>query len=151
MRFVLQMAGREIRASWRRLLFFFICVAIGVAGIVALRSVIQNIRVTLVAEAKTLTAADVIVQSNRPWDEDTRAVIDRSLANYPISARTESIETMTMSRPVDESKAVATMIELRGLQPAFPLYGAIVLESELSARDVSRRGGLGCAAGGCEP
>ena len=129
MRFVLRMAGREIRASWRRLLFFFICVAIGVAGIVALRSVIQNIRVTLVAEAKTLTAADVIVQSNRPWDEDTRAVIDRSLANYPISARTESIETMTMSRPVDESKAVATMIELRGLQPAFPLYGAIVLES----------------------
>jgi putative ABC transport system permease protein len=55
MRFVLAMAGREMRASWRRLLFFFICVAIGVGGIVALRSVIQNIRVTLVQEAKTLT------------------------------------------------------------------------------------------------
>ena len=91
MKFVLRMAGREIRASWRRLLFFFICVAIGVAGIVALRSVIQNIRVTLVREAKTLTAADVIVQSNRPWDEDTRAIINQSLAAYPISARTESI------------------------------------------------------------
>ena len=31
------MAVRETRASWRRLLFFFICIAVGVAAIVALR------------------------------------------------------------------------------------------------------------------
>jgi len=129
MTFVLRMAGREMRASWRRLLFFFICVAIGVAGIVALRSVIQNIRGTLVQEAKTLTAADLVIQSNRPWSADARAIIDRSLAAYPVSGRTESIETMTMSRPVEETKSVATMIELRALQPGFPLYGDIVLES----------------------
>ena len=35
MRFVLRMVSRELRASWRRLLFFFICVAIGVGAIVA--------------------------------------------------------------------------------------------------------------------
>ena len=32
MRFVLRMAVRETRASWRRLLFFFVCIAIGVAA-----------------------------------------------------------------------------------------------------------------------
>ena len=36
--FVLRMAGRELRASWRRLVFFFVCVAVGVGAIVALRS-----------------------------------------------------------------------------------------------------------------
>ena len=30
MTFVIRMALREIRASWRRLLFFFVCVAVGV-------------------------------------------------------------------------------------------------------------------------
>ena len=30
--FVLRMAWREMRAAWRRLLFFFLCVAIGVAA-----------------------------------------------------------------------------------------------------------------------
>ena len=30
MTFVLRMALREIRASWQRLLFFFVCIAIGV-------------------------------------------------------------------------------------------------------------------------
>ena len=39
MRFVLRMAARELRSSWRRLLFFFICVAVGVGAIVALRSI----------------------------------------------------------------------------------------------------------------
>ncbi len=44
MTFVLLMALREIRASWRRLLFFFVCVAIGVGAIVALRSMIPTVR-----------------------------------------------------------------------------------------------------------
>ena len=47
MTFVIRMALREIRASWQRLLFFFICIAIGVGSIVALRSVIQSVRVAL--------------------------------------------------------------------------------------------------------
>ena len=42
MMFVLRMAVRETRASWRRLLFFFLCIAVGVAAIVTLRSVIRE-------------------------------------------------------------------------------------------------------------
>jgi hypothetical protein len=40
MKFVLDGAARG--RIWKRLLFFFICIAIGVAAIVALRLVIQN-------------------------------------------------------------------------------------------------------------
>ena len=129
MKFVFRMAVREMRASWRRLLFFFICVAIGVAAIVALRSVIQNIRTTLMEEAKTLTAADVIAQSSQPWTDETRSLIDERLSGYTILGRTEAIETSTMSLPADDEKAVATMIELRALQAEFPLYGELLLES----------------------
>jgi predicted lysophospholipase L1 biosynthesis ABC-type transport system permease subunit len=57
MRFVLRMTVRELRASWRRLLFFFVCVAIGVGAIVALRSVIQNVRANLVREREKEKAA----------------------------------------------------------------------------------------------
>ena len=51
MTFVIRMTIRELRASWRRLLFFFVCVALGVGAIVALRSVIQNVRESMVREA----------------------------------------------------------------------------------------------------
>jgi len=84
MTFVLLMAGREIRSSWRRLLFFFVCVAIGVGAIVALRSMIQNIRNGLTREARALIAGDVVIGTNRAWTPQLRAEIDRRLADAPI-------------------------------------------------------------------
>ena len=127
MTFILRMAARELRASWRRLLFFFICVAIGVGAIVALRSVIQSVRGALMREARSLLAADVIVQTNRPWTESVRAAIDQRLANAPVLGRTEAVETATMVRP-ESGAAVARMVELRGVQREYPFYGRIVLE-----------------------
>ena len=132
MRFVLRMAVRETRSSWRRLLFFFICIAVGVAAIVALRSVIQSVRDVIGGEARALIAADVLISSNRDWPDAARATIDRALANAGATARTETLETPTMVRPADPSKAVAKMVELRAVQANFPLYGAIVLDRRAS-------------------
>jgi putative ABC transport system permease protein len=127
MTFVLRMAVRETRSSWRRLLFFFVCIAVGVAAIVALRSVIQSVRDVIGGEARALIAADVLIASNREWPDSARATIDRALADAGATARTETLETPTMVRPADRSKAVAKMAELRAVQANFPLYGAIVL------------------------
>src|SRR4051812_8134746 len=127
MMFVLRMAARETRSSWRRLLFFFVCIAVGVAAIVALRSVIQSVRGVLGGEARSLIAADVLIASNREWPDSARATIDRDLAEAGATARTETIETPTMVRPADPAKTIAKMAELRAIQPAFPLYGAFTL------------------------
>jgi len=128
MRFVLRMAARETRASWRRLLFFFVCIAVGVAAIVTLRSVIQNVRVVVNAEARALVGADVVLSTNRDWPEDARKHIDQDLAAAGASARTETLETPTMVRPVDSRKPFAKMGQLRAVQSGYPLYGDITLQ-----------------------
>src|SRR5262245_17250475 len=128
MRFVLRMAARETRASWRRLLFFFICIAVGVAAIVALRSVIQSVREVIGGEARSLIAADVLIATNRDWTPEVRAAIDRHLAEAGASGRTETFEMPTMVRPEDRSRQIAKMAELRAIQPTFPLYGAFQLQ-----------------------
>jgi putative ABC transport system permease protein len=127
MLFVLRMAGRELRASWRRLLFFFICVAIGVGAIVALRSVIQSVRGGLVREARAMLAADVVVQTNRPWTPEARGEVEQRLAAAPILDRTESVETTTMVR-AEAGAAVARMVELRAVEAGFPFYGRLALQ-----------------------
>src|ERR1700710_452609 len=101
MRFVLRMAARETRASWRRLVFFFICIAVGVAAIVTLRSVIQSVRGVFGKEAKSLIAADVLVSTNADWSADARQTIEHRFAEYGAVQWTESVETPTMSRPAD--------------------------------------------------
>ena len=128
MKFVLRMAVRETRASWRRLLFFFVCIAVGVAAIVALRSVIQNVRGVFGKEARSLIAADVLISTNRDWTPEARQTIDRRLQEAGATEQTETIETPTMVRPADPSRAVARMVELRAIQPVFPLYGTLDLE-----------------------
>src|SRR5215831_10328103 len=127
MTFVLRMALRETRASWRRLLFFFVCIAIGVAAIVALRSVIQSVREVFGREARSLIAADVLISTNRDWTPATRDRIERRLNQAGRTGETETIETPTMVRPADPAKKVARMVELKAIQPAFPLYGVIEL------------------------
>src|SRR2546422_4780893 len=129
MMFVLRMAVRETRASWRRLLFFFVCIAVGVAAIVAVRSVIQSVRDGVNTEAKALVGADVVIGTNREWPAEARQKIDSHLAEAGAFARTETTETPTMVRPADGSKPIAKMAELRAVQAAYPLYGAISLQN----------------------
>jgi len=106
--FVLRMAVRETRASLRRLFFFFICIAVGVAAIVALRSVIQSVRGVFGTEAKALIAADVLIATNRDWTPEARATIDRRLAAAGSVERTELVETPTMVRPASRRAALTS-------------------------------------------
>jgi putative ABC transport system permease protein len=128
-RFVLRMAARETRASWHRLLFFFVCIAVGVAAIVALRSVIQSVRDVFGREAKSLIAADLRISTTQDWAPAVRQTIDRHLAEAG-TEHTETLETPTMVRPADPSKAVARMVELKAIQELFPFYGHIELAGD---------------------
>jgi len=128
MMFIVRMALREIRASWRRLLFFFVCIAIGVASIVALRSVIQSVRVALAREARALMGADVIVSSNDPFKPAVLQRLAREQRAGHITARMESTELSTMVRPADPARQGARMVELRAVEPSFPMYGTLKLQ-----------------------
>src|SRR5262245_25699153 len=127
MRFVMGMAVRETRASWKRLLFFFLCIAVGVAAIVTLRSVIQSVRGVFGKEARALIAADVLVSTNSDWAPEARRTIEGRFAESGATEWTESIETPTMSRPAD-GRQLAPIVELRAVQKDFPLYGRVGLE-----------------------
>jgi putative ABC transport system permease protein len=116
------MARRELRSSWRRLVFFFLCIAIGVGSIVAGRSMLQNAGEAIASEARALLTADVQIDSNRLWAPEALATIDR-IAQPVMLARTETIESSTMLRPADPSNDGAALIELKGVEPGFPLFG----------------------------
>ena len=128
MKFVFGMAVRETRSSFQRLIFFFICIAVGVAAIVALRSVIRSVRDVLGGEARSLIAADALIATSRDWTPQARATIDKRLAEAGATARTETIETPTMVRPADPNRVAARMVELKAIQSGFPLYGSLTLE-----------------------
>lgn len=127
MRFIFNLAYREIRASWHRLLFFFICIAIGVGSIVSLRSLVQNIRASVGREARSLLTADVQVSANNPWDDETKAVLERYAKSPMVEGYTEVLETSTMLRSAENRRAIPKMVELKAVRREFPFYGQMVL------------------------
>lgn len=124
--FVVQMARREIRASWRRLLFFFVCIALGVGSIVALRSIIRNLNVVITGDARAILTADIQLDCTRPWNKETLDRINR-ITQGRVLARSETIEAGTMMRPADVHKEAALLVELKGIEPPFPFYGSFAL------------------------
>jgi putative ABC transport system permease protein len=140
MTFVMRMAVREIRASWQRLLFFFVCIAVGVASIVAIRSVIQSVRQGLTREARAMTGADVVVRSDRPLGDAVRAAVARERASGRVGIVSEAVELATMVRPTDA--ATTRMVELRAVEPTFPLYGTMTLQGTPYSHDLLRDRGV---------
>jgi len=135
------MAGREMRASWSRLVFFFLCIAVGVASMVALRSVIQSVRTALMKESKSLTAADVLIYSNRAFTENAAFVIEEKLKDHDVSETSRAIEATTMARRDGEESEVSTLVELRAIEEGFPYYGKIELAGASYDHALLKNGG----------
>src|SRR5262245_8097231 len=127
MRFILNMAYREMRSSWPRLLLFFLCIAIGVGSIIGVRSLLQNLNVAVNRETRTLFMGDVQVASDRPWNPDTRAVLERYSGSPVVSEYASLVETMSMALPLDDPNAPPIQVQLKAVTDRFPLYGELLL------------------------
>src|SRR5829696_4916774 len=132
MRFIFNLTRREIRSSWRRLLFFFLCIALGVGSVVALRSLIQNLTRAVGTDARALMTADLEVSSTNDFTPTDISKIETAVAESDIvDGRNETITTSTMARPSDAANASVKMVELKGIAPPFPLVGNFELEDGL--------------------
>lgn len=130
MNFIINLTAREIRSSWRRLLFFFLCIALGVGSVVALRSLIQNLTRAVGTDARALMTADIEINSTSDFSPTDIAkiqlVVDRSDI---VEDRNETITTSSMARPADPANESLRLVELKGIEPPFPLVGDFILDS----------------------
>jgi putative ABC transport system permease protein len=124
MQFIFNLTFREIRSSWRRLLFFFLCIAIGVGSVVALRSLIQNLGRAVAGDARGLLTADFEISSTNPFTPGELSAIESVTGKSSIiEARSETVTTAAMTRTDADSQ----FIELKGIEAPFPLVGEFVL------------------------
>ena len=130
MKFIFNLTRREIRSSWQRLLFFFLCIALGVGSVVALRSLIQNLTKVVGNDARALMTADLEVTSTNDFSPTDVLKIEEVINRFPsVEARNETITTASMARPSDPANTALEFIELKGVEPPFPLVGTFALSS----------------------
>lgn len=124
MTFVLNLTKREIRSSWRRLLFFFLCIALGVGSVVALRSLIINLNRVVGNDARALLTADIEVSSTNDFTPSEIGIVEEVIgASSIVEARDEAITTPSMARFETPTGVEIKFVDLKGVEPSFPLVG----------------------------
>lgn len=121
MRFALRMALRELRRSRRKFVFFLLCIAIGVAGLVGVKGFNASLQHGLLREARTLMAADMQVSLGKPASEAQQALLHE--------LESEKIQvihiTETASMAVNPANRETQLVEVKAVEPGYPFYGVL--------------------------
>ncbi len=121
------MAWRDSRTYRRRLLLFIACILLGVGGLVAVRSLGDNLQRVVDSEARTLLGADLRVSSQRAFSP----VIDSLFTSW---GGAQSREVRFASMVFFPQNGGTRLVQVRALQGAFPYYGTFETDPSEAAR-----------------
>lgn len=118
-------AWRELQAHKGKFAFVILSVAVGVAALIGVRGFSESFKKTLLAEARTIMAADLSARMFRMPTAQETAGLD-ALARAGLQ-RTWITETVSMvSTPKDP---VPLLVSLKVVDPSvYPFYGAVQMD-----------------------
>ena len=131
----LRLAARELRGGVRGFRIFLACLALGVGAIAGIGSLGASFNAAIRADARVLLGGDVQVQLvHREANAAERRLLDAS--------GTLSEIALLRAMAVSPDGARHTLIELKAVDPAYPLYGAVTLDPPQPLADAlaERRG-----------
>jgi putative ABC transport system permease protein len=120
------MAGREVRASPRRLLLLTTSVAVGVAALVAINSFTANLRESVRRQAQALLGADLSLESRQPLPPSAGRLIDTLVSRGAEEARVTNFSAMAYVPRTDGTR----LVQVAAIRGGWPFYGRIRTEPE---------------------
>jgi putative ABC transport system permease protein len=127
MRFLAELALRDLRASGRSLWVFCACLVLGVALVAATGGLYRLVNLSLLADTRVLLGGDVEVDTYEPLPDVALSWIK---ANGEVSLVTE---VDTMLGTADDQ---FLRVELQTTDSLYPLYGELVLAPPKSLDDI---------------
>jgi putative ABC transport system permease protein len=127
MRFLLDLAWRDLRASGRSLWIFVASLVLGVSLVAAGGGLYQQVSDGLRADVRMLFGGDVEIEAPKPLSEDVlQWVQSRGTVSQVIE-----LQTMLMTQA-----GQSQLIELLSVDDAYPLYGLLALEPSENLHEV---------------
>src|SRR5271167_4217458 len=119
-------AWRELRASKAKFSFVILSVAIGVAALIGVRGFSESFQKTILAEARTIMAADLSARMFRqPTPQEAKQLDALEKSGVQRTWVTEMVSMV--SAPGDP---VPLLVSLKAVNPAeWPFYGAVHLQT----------------------
>jgi putative ABC transport system permease protein len=148
--FIVRMAWRETRGAWRHFLYFFACIAIGVGALVGVSLFSTHVERAVTKEARGLLGGDLEIRLTHPLSPEGHAVLNSLNERDMVFTHVSELVAMAARANPGPSVTQSTqIIELKAVEAAYPLYGAIRLDPSQSLDvllhpDERRCGGDSC-------
>ena len=117
---VFSAALRESRGARGRLLFFVLCLALGVAAVTGVSALVASIESVLRSQSQELLGADISVDARRPIPESIDGYFD-------FGEKAERVDVRELATLV-AAGGKTRLVELKAIEGSFPFYGSIGLE-----------------------
>jgi putative ABC transport system permease protein len=124
---LLKMAWRDSRRNRSRLFLFISSIVLGIAALVAIFSLGDNVRSDIDSQAKTLVGADLVIESNKKVSSRIRPLLD-SLGDQ------RSVERTFASMIYFTKNDGTRLVQVRALEGDYPYYGTIETAPVRAAR-----------------
>lgn len=129
MRFLLKMAWRETRASWRHFLYFLICIAVGVGALVGVSLFAANVEQSVTREARGLLGGDLEIRLSRPMSPSGLDYLASLSSREIVLTHVSELVAMAARRLDGKPGGQPTqLVELKAVEPLYPFYGALRIE-----------------------
>ncbi len=119
---------RDSRGARGRLVFFVLCLAVGVAAVVAVAALADNLDQGLRKEAKQLLGADLAISGRRA--PPAKVVAEAALIPGARSCLLRELDTMSaaVASATPGKVPPSLLVELKAVCAGYPLYGRMVTE-----------------------
>ncbi|RAI57529.1 ABC transporter permease [Roseicella frigidaeris] len=141
LRLAFRLARRELRGGLRSLRIVLACLALGVAAIAAVGTLRAGIAAGLAADGARLLGGDVELRSgNRPAPPEARAWIEARGGRVS--------EAVTLRSMLVAPSGERLLVELKAVDAAYPLYGALLLDPPIPLGTAQEMGAVPILQGG---
>ncbi|MEK6586519.1 MAG: ABC transporter permease, partial [Nitrospirota bacterium] len=137
--FIINMAWRETRAAWRHFLYFLVCIAVGVGALTGVSLFGTQVEQAVTKEARGLLGGDLEVRLSRPISSTGQEVLDALIDRGVALTHVSELVAMAARAGSSGSGQPTQIIELKAVEPQYPLYGTLRLEPQSDFVDLLRQ------------
>tara|TARA_R100000306_G_scaffold7103_4_gene9671 strand:+ start:52142 stop:54685 length:2544 start_codon:yes stop_codon:yes gene_type:complete len=114
---LIKMAYRDAKASRVRLLLFIASIVLGIAAVVAIQLLSENLKNNIQLQSKSLMGADYIIDARQEPTQRAQEIID--------SLQPDAKEVNFVSMVAFPKNEGTKLVRVRGIEGAFPFYGTL--------------------------
>ena len=137
--FMFKMAWRETRSAWRHFVYFLICIAIGVGALTGVSLFGTEVEKTVNTEARSLLGGDLEIRLSRLISPQSQSVLDSLSARGIVLTHVSELIAMAARTDASTSGQPTQIVELKAVEPAYPLYGTVRVEPQRNLAELFSR------------